>query len=118
MPITLPVPPTAPSLSDPATFGARADARMLWENTLVTTWNANPPLIATDFALGVVNSFAFCQQQSVGTFAPGSTTPGGNLRYAGLNPGTSGNVATTLAGTWRCLGYSEQAYHTLWHRIA
>lgn len=48
MPLTLPTPPTAPSLADPTNFDTRTDAFLAWMSTLATTWNATPPYISGD----------------------------------------------------------------------
>jgi len=48
MPITLPTPPIAPSLSDPENFDARTDDFLSWMTDLSVTWNASPPLLVED----------------------------------------------------------------------
>ena len=93
--------------------------------------------IALVTTLGAVGTYAFLQYPNTGTFSPGNTTAGSNLKYAGasggqnLNGSSSANTqtnnnATSPAGTWQCMGYSAYASGcsgsfygtTLWVRIA
>jgi hypothetical protein len=79
MPLGLTPPPTAPSLSDPSTFAARADAFVAWFDTFITEWDL---LSASQFfaVLGTVS-----QSGGVPTGAimeEGSNANGEYVRFA------------------------------------
>lgn len=68
-------------------------------------------------SVGGVGTYAFLNPGVGGTYEPGSTSAGSNLRYAGINSGAD-LVGGTAAGTWRCMGRSTAAYASLWLRIS
>ena len=62
---------------------------------------------------GAIGTYGFFQYNGTGTIAPGSTTAGSNLKYAGIaTGGTSGATlqnavtaaATSPSGTWQSMG--------------
>lgn len=78
--------------------------------------------LGTDIGHNIVGSLCFARRVSSGIFAalPGATVAGADLRPASA----AGISASALAGTWRCLGYSESTgtpndlATTLWQRIS
>jgi len=79
MPLGLTPPPTAPSLSDPATFPARASAFVAWFVTFITEWAA---LSASQFfaVLGTVSQSGGVPTGAI--FERGSNANGEYVRFA------------------------------------
>lgn len=93
MPLTLPTPPTAPSLADPTNFDTRTDAFLAWMSTLATTWNSTPPYISGD-------SPTFAATTVTGAFT--SLGIDDNAASTAITIDASGNVlvgTTVTAGT-------------------
>jgi len=82
-------------------------------------------------SVGAVGSYAFLNRLTVAavnpvpSITPGQTLSGSSLRYADADNNQSG---TSLAGTWRCMGFSLATFDgltsntsfrpTLWLRIS
>lgn len=87
--------------------------------------------VALNVGSGLVGTYAYLYQ-NVGSFNPGDTTAGSNLRYAGIGINSvfqTGGLISGAApsGTWQCMGYSPQTpccccgpfgSATIWIRIA
>lgn len=114
-------------------------------NDGTTQTTAAPPVMTTiaSASVGAVGTYAMAVPFNItGTWGPGATISGGSLRFAAASvynqvtstgQGQSANALhfvidlTALSGTWRSMGYSQNAYEygynnidrpTLWLRIS
>jgi hypothetical protein len=94
----------------------------------VTTTTVNTAIASS--SVGAVGTYALLGAANAITVAPGLTSPGSALSYAGFTENTS-DTNTNLAvltgspsGTWRCMGYYNTlaglsvGHFTLWLRIS
>ena len=87
-----------------------------------SAWNNAESRVSKDCGANNVGSLCFARRVSAGSFTtnPGDTVAGTYLRAAS----TTGVSSYSLAGTWRCLGYSTSdgtpsaLSTTLWQRIS
>lgn len=70
-------------------------------------------------AVGAVGTYAYAETAGGTTVAPGDTTAGSNLDYAGTDDagGVVGSVVS-LTGTWRSMGVANSGDATLFLRIS
>ena len=92
------------------------------QTTANSAWNNAESRVSKDCGHNIVGSLCFARRVTSGFFAslPGATVAGADLRPASA----AGANSYALAGTWRCLGYSDNAgtpndsATTLWQRIS
>ncbi len=84
--------------------------------TPANTSHTHSDYVSTNMTHGAVGSFCFATAPSVAT-APGGAIAGSSLRPSGVNSTGMTPVTTSLSGTWRCLGNSNNSA-TLWQRIS
>lgn len=102
--------PTAIAEGDPS--APRIQAAALDTSATMLNW-----LLDRNAATGagVVGSYAFLQDTTVGGLSAGNTRAGSVLRYSS----TAANSGGTPAGTWRIMGTTTAANQaTLWLRIS
>ena len=84
--------------------------------TPANTSHTHSGYVSTNMTHDAVGSLCFATAPSVAT-APGGAIAGSSLRPSGANSTGMTPVTTSLSGTWRCLGNSNNSA-TLWQRIS
>ena len=81
-------------------------------------------VLSKDMGHDAIGSLCFAVKSTAGgSYAPGSTIAGSDLRPVGVVGGSAAMYSVALRGTWRCLGYalgwsSPNYCATLWQRIS
>ena len=70
------------------------------------TINGGKPSLST-LAVGAVGTYGSFKYVPNGIINPGDNVSGANLQYAGVSAGGSDVSATTVSGTWKCMGFKS-----------